>query len=114
MVFHRPAAVGGQGHQRALLLGIINSGELLDKLRDDSPIGIAVDEGPDGSQGGTVLEMPPANEAQIALVKVLGLIAGVILLGIIVWGRGPVSAPQLPGGVRPPGGALCPSGGGAG
>lgn len=70
----------------ALLLGIINSGELLDKLRDDSPIGIAVDEGPDGSQGGTVLEMPPANEAQIALVKVLGLIAGVILLGIIVWG----------------------------
>ena len=30
--------------------------------------------------------MPPANEAQIALVKVLGLIAGVILLGIIVWG----------------------------
>ena len=48
----------GKGDQRALLLGIINSGELLDKLRDDSPIGIAVDEGPDGSQGGTVLRCP--------------------------------------------------------
>lgn len=70
----------------ALLLGLVNSGELLDKLRNDDPIGIDVSTGPDGSQGGTVLEMPPASETHIAVVQVLGMIGGVILLGIILWG----------------------------